>query len=266
MGSNTLSLATPGQDIPADHHNELVQALLNEIVPRDASRVAVDLAANLGTSALRFLRAYAANFHIGTASNNLKIYEGAANEIWIERGGTSNEIIKLRNGTIEFWKSGASVFSLNASGIVWTTQANKSIPHAKLANKDFEQASSSDHNDTGTSYSTYQSFSYAFKQNTRYRIEYIAKSISGEGDLSLQVNSDEKKEYHFDLFVPNHTHSLSGPGSSDGFKILSAPLYCVAYYNHTGADASLTVRVRGKTNQPSVGLFINNGQLACYPI
>ena len=133
MGSNALSVASPGQDIPSNHHNELVEAFLQNVVPRDASRVAVDLAGSLGTSALRWLRAYVQTYHIGTASNNLIIYEGATGEIWIQRNDASSEIVKIKNGQIDLEIAGVKKFSVTNAGIDWATQANKSIPFQKVS-------------------------------------------------------------------------------------------------------------------------------------
>lgn len=132
MGEQALSVASAGQDIPADHHNELVAAFLQNIVPRNASRTAQDLAGSLGTSALRFLRAYVQTYHIGQASNNLIVYEGDPGEIWIERNGPTKEQIKLKDGSLEFIVAGTVEFRVNSSGIDWTTQNSRSIPFQKL--------------------------------------------------------------------------------------------------------------------------------------
>lgn len=132
MGDNALSTATPGQVIPSDHHNGLVQALLQNIVPRNASRVAEDLAGQLGTSAYRWLRAYIETYHIGTPSNNLLIYEGATGEIWIQRNDASNETLRIKDGTIEAYIAGIKKFDVTSTGINWATQASKSIPFEKL--------------------------------------------------------------------------------------------------------------------------------------
>lgn len=101
MGTNTLSVATDGQVIPAAHHNELVTAIGGDFVPRNASRVPQDIIGQLGTSALRWLRTYSNEYYIGAAAQNLKIYEGASGEIWIERNASNKELIKLKNGSIE---------------------------------------------------------------------------------------------------------------------------------------------------------------------
>lgn len=117
MGSGTLTSSADGDIIPASDHNQLVNALLEEIVPRDTTKAPVDEGGQLGTSLYRFLYAYVTNYFIGTAANNLKIYEGATGEIWIERGGTSGETLKLKNGTIEFWDGGSVFLSIDSSGV-----------------------------------------------------------------------------------------------------------------------------------------------------
>lgn len=132
MGTQALSVASPGQDIPADHHNELVAAFLQNIVPRNASRVATDLSGSLGTSALRWLRSYVETYHVGKASNNLTIYEGADNELWFQRNDASKELVKIKDGSLEFLVAGVVEFRITAAGIDWTTQNSRSIPFQKL--------------------------------------------------------------------------------------------------------------------------------------
>ena len=132
MGLNTLSAATDGQVIPAAHHNELVTALGGDFVPRNPSRVPEDIIGQLGTSALRWLRAYVQTYHIGTASSNLIIYEGAAGELWIQRNDISKESLRIKDGLIEMYVAGVKKFDVTSSGINWVTQANRSIPFEKL--------------------------------------------------------------------------------------------------------------------------------------
>lgn len=99
MGTNTIPSATSGSVIPNTDHNSLVQALLEDFVPRNANRSPEDVAGQLGSSIYRWLRAYIKEYYIGTAGNNLKIYEGANGEIWIERANA--EILKFRDGQVD---------------------------------------------------------------------------------------------------------------------------------------------------------------------
>lgn len=118
MGTNTLVQATDGDVIPASDVNQFVTAFIENIVPRNTSRVPSDLAGQVGTSTYRFIRGYIRDVFIGTASANLKIYEGATNEIWLERDNTSSDILKVRNGSIEHWTSGTKRMTINDSTIV----------------------------------------------------------------------------------------------------------------------------------------------------
>ena len=149
MGDNTLTQRVNGNNIPAADHNELVEAFVGDIVPRNTDRAAEDIAGQLGTSQYRFLRSFIQEMLIGDAANNLKIYEGAVGELWIERNSNANEIIKLRNSSIELWIdnsialniepsqlqfyiNGAQEFRVTSSGIDWNTQNNLSIPSNKI--------------------------------------------------------------------------------------------------------------------------------------
>lgn len=122
MGTNTLSSRIDGEVIPSADHNELVEAFVVDLVPRNSSRVPTDIAGQLGTSAYRWLRAFAQEYFIGDAGNNLKIYEGATGEIWLERSSPSNEQLRIKNGSIEFYIGGSKVLHLNASGTSNTQQ------------------------------------------------------------------------------------------------------------------------------------------------
>lgn len=145
MGSNTLDNAIENKVIPIGHHNGLVQALLENLVPRNASRVAEDLAGQLGESNLRWLRSYIQEMFVGDAASGLKIYEGATGELWIERAG--GNIIKIRNGIFEFWVNGTKRFSfdstfasvngnLSVAGSL-SVGAAGSIPRSAIASKAF---------------------------------------------------------------------------------------------------------------------------------
>ena len=138
MGTNTLTGRTDGEKIPANDHNELVQALLIDLVPRNNSRVPQDIIGQLGTSALRWLRTYTKELFVGDAANNLKIYEGAANELWLQRDSLSNEIIRIRNGLIEMYIAGSLMFTLDATGINGAYMKGNSIPQDTLIAKEID--------------------------------------------------------------------------------------------------------------------------------
>lgn len=131
MGTNTLTARVDGDYIPAEDHNELVQALITEFVPRNASRVPTDLAGSLGTSSFRWDFAYIQRILVGLAANNLKIYEGAAGELWIERIDPSNQIIKLTANGFEVWIGGVQIAVFGAT----LTLPNKYINNNFIAAK-----------------------------------------------------------------------------------------------------------------------------------
>lgn len=115
MGINVLPVAVDSDVIPAEHHNAIVSSLLDQVVPRDNNRTPGDLVGSLGTSVFRWLRAYCEEYRVGDAANNLKMYEGATGELWIERASASDEIIKLKEDALEIIISGASVFTFSAA-------------------------------------------------------------------------------------------------------------------------------------------------------
>lgn len=115
MGTNTLTQRIDGDEIPAADHNELVEAFVGNIVPRNSSRVATDIAGSLGTSGLRFLRAFVTEYFIGDAGNNLKVYEGSPDEIWIERDSATGEQIRISNDKIAFYFGGNEIASFSST-------------------------------------------------------------------------------------------------------------------------------------------------------
>lgn len=135
MGTNTLTSRVDGEKIPASDHNELVQALLIDLVPRNNSRAPEDIIGQLGISTLRWLRAYVKEYFVGTSANNLRIYEGAPNELWLERNSNSDEQIRIIENAIEFYTSGVKRFSITDSGIDWTAQPDNSIPTKTIQDK-----------------------------------------------------------------------------------------------------------------------------------
>lgn len=105
-------------------------ALGLDFVPRNASRVPTDIVGSLGTSALRWLRTYSTEYFIGDAANNLKIYEPSSGIIRIENA--NNDYMLITDGTVEMWTNNVRRFRVNDSGIVWSEQADASIPKAKV--------------------------------------------------------------------------------------------------------------------------------------
>ena len=136
MGTGALTVASAGQDIPASHHNELVEAFLQTLVPRNASRTAEDLAGSLGQSTLRWLRAYVETYHIGTASANLTISEAVAGEIHILRDVNDEKII-IKNGSVDFYVGNSLIGRFNGAGLSGTYLTTNTVAREKLVPKPF---------------------------------------------------------------------------------------------------------------------------------
>lgn len=130
MGLNTLTARVDSEIIPAADHNELVEALGIDFVPRNASRVPTDIIGQLGTSALRWLRVFSKEYFIGDAANNLKITESAAGVIKI--GNAANDFVLISNGKCEFYTNNIVRWRVNDSGVDWTVIPNSSIPKEKV--------------------------------------------------------------------------------------------------------------------------------------
>lgn len=137
MGTGALTARTDGETIPASDHNELTGALSVDLVPRNSSRISEDIAGQLGTSTLRWLRAYVKEYRVGIVTDDLKIYSPIAGEVWVERNAT--EVIKIKENLIEFIVSGSTVFSLTPTGIDWAVQPALSIPTTRIAAKGFSE-------------------------------------------------------------------------------------------------------------------------------
>lgn len=90
MGQDTLPNRSDGTTIFADHVNVYKRALLQDIVPRDASGVATDVGGSLGTSTLRWLAA-----HLQT----LYLYAGTRFTAIQRASGGSDYTLTLPNAT-----------------------------------------------------------------------------------------------------------------------------------------------------------------------
>lgn len=125
MGTNNLTTRSDGNTIPASDHNELVEALRIDLVPRNNSNAPEDIIGSLGRSDLRWLRAFVQEYRIGNATNNLRIYEGSDGEIWIDKNN-GQEGIRIREEDIQFLINGSVVFTLGATSL---TTLNNYINH-----------------------------------------------------------------------------------------------------------------------------------------
>lgn len=208
MGTNVLTEAVANQIIPPEHHNELVEALLQIVPPRDGNRLPSDLAGQLGSSLYRWAFAYINDLRIGTASNSLKMYEGSAGVIYIENG---NVQLRISTTTLEVWISGTKRFDVTSSGINWTTQAAKSIPTSKIANKNFEQSAIDDASEI--SEDTVQSFSFTFEANRYYMVAIKGAHMSNNqsnssGRITLEVGSDTLESF---IVLTKFSDTVTGP-------------------------------------------------------
>ena len=132
MGDNTLSVAQAGQDIPASHHNELVQSQLQNLVPRNAVRAPEDKAGSLGTSVYTWLRSYIGEMFVGPAADNLKIYSDAS-KLVIENGSTGVVVkAELTTTGLTLYRNGVVFCSLNEAGF---TSIPNYIPASSLKTK-----------------------------------------------------------------------------------------------------------------------------------
>jgi len=136
LGDNTLTTRSDGNTIPATDHNEVLQALSIDLVPRNNSNAAEDVAGALGTSLYRWLRAYIGEIYIGDAANNLKITEPGAGILRISI--PNNDYIELTQGAISIYTNGNKKFSVDDNGISWTSQDDNTIPALKLQAKEVD--------------------------------------------------------------------------------------------------------------------------------
>lgn len=188
MGANNLPAATDGNVIPPTDHNALVEALLENLVPRNASRNVTSEAGSLGTSIYKWLRAYVKEYYVGTPGNNLKIYEGADSELWLERSSADNEIIKLRNGSLEVWLESFKILTLTTSNF---SAPDKYISHDVLKTsskiKVGNVAIKTDGDDYLEIFSETLTGCIAGKKIITDLV-YTVENISGTVDLILKVN------------------------------------------------------------------------------
>lgn len=194
MGTGTLTSRSDGEKIPASDHNELVEALVGDYVPRNPSRAPQDIIGQLGTSVYRFLRAYIKEYFIGASANNLKIHEGATGEIWIEN--PNNDRIKIKDGSIELISNNVVRFRVNDSGIDWTVS---SIPISALpVTTNYTGTKSGTIVSTGTVDST--TINTTINRNYMMIVSYDSiRGAAGETSVvSFKVASGVVKSWDFD--------------------------------------------------------------------
>lgn len=82
MGDNTLTTKSANDIISEDDVNQYKSAFNQDVVPRNTSGVATDVAGGLGTTLLRWATSYIQKIFIGSVSNNNTIEE-VANDLEI---------------------------------------------------------------------------------------------------------------------------------------------------------------------------------------
>lgn len=99
MGTANIPEAVDGTVHPTTHHNGIRSALMDNLVPRNASANAADEAGNLGTSAYRWLIGYIKSVFIGSVANNISI-EASGNDCIVKVGGNERLRIPVDDGVI----------------------------------------------------------------------------------------------------------------------------------------------------------------------
>jgi len=201
MGSGTLTSRSDNDLIPASDHNELVEALRIDFVPRNNSNAAEDIIGSLGTSAYRWLRGYITELRVGAAANNLRIYEGATGEIYIENG--NNDRIKITDGAVELWTNGVKRFDVTDSGINWATLPSGNIPTIKIEDKpafNFGPSTAA-----SPALATLFTQNLTVKNNKKYLFTVYMNALSSIGggagevyDYEMAIDTTIVREAHYD--------------------------------------------------------------------
>lgn len=248
MGTNVLTARTDGDIIPAADHNELVEALGLDFVPRNASRVPTDLAGQLGTSALRWLSVFAQDYFVGDAANNLKIEEPSAGVIKI--GNSNNDYVLISDGKCEFYTNNVVRWRVNDSGVDWTIISNLTVPRNVMAHKNFQRSSIFDSSESSSSPATKQSFSFSFLQGRTYKIGLVGGHILtgvNTGAVYLRVDGT----------VIDFESVIGGS--------MQVPANVERTYVHTAASGSLTVDIQLSSTGGST-ISVEDVRLICWEL
>lgn len=245
MGTNTLTSRSGGDVIPSSDHNELVEALSLDLVPRSASRVPTDIAGQLGTSAYRWLRVFAQEYFIGDAANNLRVSEPSSGQIKI--GNANDDFLLITDGSVEFWTNNTIRFRLNDSGIDWSITNDKQIPREKLENKNYVQSSIFSATESG-SWDTKEDFNFNFVQGRVYMVAILGAEVgftgTGTGRVRLRVDGSSLETY---------------PAISSHCSIMDT-------YTHSGSDATLNVDVQIEVDTGTGVTFLSDVRLICWEL
>lgn len=154
MGDNTLVSKNDGDIIPSSVVNQYRTALNGDLVPRNTSGVATDLAGDIGTSSIGWANVYADTYNIGTPASGLKIVENGSNQISIQSSGVERVIIDddglnadgLKDATISAAKLGVNSVTttkISDSNVTTAKIADSNVTRAKIEDVGEQSSSSS---------------------------------------------------------------------------------------------------------------------------
>lgn len=102
MGTNVLPVATDATIIPASDHNSLVEALKDNLVPRDTStRAPTDIAGDLGSTSYRWKDAYLQKIVLGLIASGLTIEEDGSNRMIFKIDGSTVLTLDTNGPTLD---------------------------------------------------------------------------------------------------------------------------------------------------------------------
>jgi len=225
MGTNTLPSAVDGNVIPASHHNALVEAFLQVIVPRNAAKAPTDLAGQLGNSLYRFARAYCAEYLIGETADNLKIYSPNPDELWIQND--NDDSIRIKNGSIDVVSGGNVILTVTPTGIF----NEKVISHNALKTNTKHNTSTFNKNyeaDYETMFSSTLSNCIAGKKiKLMFAANYAANPAM---DVRIKINGTIVQTLTAFVDSSDYPYITGGPGS---IYTDSTTTYKTHYYIYT---------------------------------
>lgn len=177
MGSNTLTTATDGEVIPSTDHNQLVEALKENFLPRNTSTLApTDLAGDLGSTSYRWRDTYTEELILGAIASGLNIKESSGDIIFeranvekfriksdgatglavdsvstdkiIDSNVTSDKIADLNVITSKIQNLGVTSDKIANSGVISSKIADLNVTTAKIENQGVTTAKIKDANVT----------------------------------------------------------------------------------------------------------------------
>jgi hypothetical protein len=132
VGDNTLETQTSGTTIQIDDVNQYKTALNGDVVPRNTSGVATDVAGSVGTSALRWLKGWFGSVGIGASASGISIEEDTGDPI-IKRDSVEqfrlgpDGIQREHFGTLNYAVSASSTAVFVNNSTTWVDVTNLSV-------------------------------------------------------------------------------------------------------------------------------------------